>query len=84
MVKFLSAESEVEFESTRLGSTLTRRPLAEIARQFINQPGMTMLLQGGTSFVNQHQRCVEKELKYAKTLEIIPEGDVEGWDDTFL
>ena len=58
--------------------------LDEVACRFANQPGLTVLLQGGGSFVNQHRRWVEKELKCSKTLEIMPKEDAEGWDDVFL
>ena len=82
--RFVSAKSKVEFESTRLGSTLMSCSLKEVARKLTGQPGLTILIQGGASFANEHRRWAEKEFKKAKTLEFIPEGKEDGWDNTFL
>ena len=82
---FLSTKSKVEFESTRLGSSLTTtRPLEEVGRRFCNQLGLTVLLQGGGPFVNHHRCWVESALKCPKTLEVMLDGDGNSWDSTFL
>ena len=81
---FSYAKSKVEFSSTRLGSTLSREPLVNLSKRFVKLQGVTVVIQGSTTFANQYQKWTEGNLQHAKTLEVIPKHDIARWDDTLL
>ena len=81
---FESAKAKVEFTSTSLGKTLSEGSLAFLAMRFASQSSVTVLIQGSASFTNECRKWEEEQLKMAKTLEVIPEMDVDIHDNTFL
>ena len=82
--KFEYAKSKVEYMSTRLGSTLTEMSLEKLAVCFASQPAVTVLIQGQAEFSNHFRGWADRELRNAKTLEVIPDTDLDRWDGTFL
>jgi len=81
---FKSGKSKVDFTSTRSGSSLSNASLEELAACYGNQHLVTVLIQGRAVFTNKYRTWAETSLTRAKTLELVPTCEVDGWDDTFL
>ena len=75
---FSSAKSKVEFTSTRLGSTVSSKPLVNLPRRSVGMHGVTVVIQGSSSFSNRHRKWAENNLPHAKTLEVIPKYDTSS------